>query len=280
MKSSKFNIQLRGKILEKALILEELSSHIIKLILRIVWDETKTLGNKSTSLSFKNKVDLLFDLQDISKDEYNYLLKLMEVRNQFSHNIECNLWEDFQRINPKTYQFITKKFPNEDESFSTSFRDMFNKCNEKLKEVENKYLLGFDLEIEKIITNEVFQNIVQLTEKTVKNWQIWCEELEKSELENSINREELKIDTLKKMFVLNTLRYRERLYRVYRTMDFDEFRVNLRRKVDDKLIQDYVKELDKKYEFIYDDDSWEDSNKQDELLEDEFFIRENSNENL
>ncbi|MBP6565713.1 MAG: hypothetical protein KA270_01030, partial [Saprospiraceae bacterium] len=66
MKSKNFNIILRGKVLEKALILEELTSDIIKLILRIVWDETKTLGNQSTSLSFKNKTDLLFDLQDLN----------------------------------------------------------------------------------------------------------------------------------------------------------------------------------------------------------------------
>jgi hypothetical protein len=268
MKKTNFNIQLRGKILEKALILEELSSHIIKLVLRIVWDETRTLGNKSTSLSFKNKVDLLFDLKDLGKDDYNYLLKIMEVRNQFAHNIQCNLWEDFKEINPKAYKFIENKFPNDDESFSTSFRDMFKYSHSKLIEIEKKYSYGYDFEIEKIITNEVFQRVDEITEKSFDHWINWCENLDISEYDTKLSVEEFKIDAIKKILVLNFLKYREKLYRVYRAIDFNTFRENLRRKVEDKHIQDYVDRLDKKYDFVYNEE-WDEAT-ENEVLEDDY----------
>jgi len=263
-------------VLEKALILEELSSHIIKLILRLVWDETKTLSNKSTSLSFKNKIDLLFDLQDLTKDEYNYLLKIMEVRNQFAHNFNCNLWEDFKSINPKSYEYIKKKFPNEDESFSTSFRDLFNASHNKLIDIERKYLNGFDFEIEKIITNEIFQSIDKIIEETVNHWVNWCEELDIDEFETKLNEEEFKIDAIKKMLVLKFLKYRDKLYKVYHALEFDEFRENLRRKEDDIQIDEYVERLDKKYEFVYNDE-WDEGTK--EVLEDDYLVNENTDTN-
>ncbi|MBP6234882.1 MAG: hypothetical protein KA536_02020 [Saprospiraceae bacterium] len=269
MKSKNFNIILRGKVLEKALILEELTSDIIKLILRIVWDETKTLGNQSTSLSFKNKTDLLFDLQDLNKDDYNYLLKIMEVRNQFAHNFDCNLWDDLKRINPKSYEFISKKFPNEDESFSTSFRDMFQYCYNKLIEIEKKYSNGLGLEIEKIITNEVFQNVDTITEMSVEQWKKWCEELSLEEYETSKSEDEFKLDGIKKIFVSNFLKYREKLYKIYRVMDFEQFRENLRRKVDNQHMQEYIKKLDEKYDFVYREE-WDELTESDEVLEDDY----------
>lgn len=268
MRATKFNIQLRGKILEKALILEELTSRIIKLVLRIIWDETKTLGNKSTSLSFKNKADLLYDLQDLNKDDYNYLIKIMEVRNQFAHNIQCNLWDDFKEINPEVYKFIELKFPNENNSFSTSFRDMYQFIHNKLIEIEKKYSYGYQIEIEKIITNEVFQSIDEIIDKSFEEWLNWCEDFDIEDYETSLNVEEFKINEIKRTLVLNVLLYRERLYEIYRAMDFNSFRENLRRKAEDNHIQDYYERLYSKYRFVNEEET--DETLENELHEDDF----------
>lgn len=62
-------------------------------IIRIPKTDSKTLSNKSSSLSFKTKVDLLYDLDRINKEEYNLLILFMEIRNQFIHNIEATSFE-------------------------------------------------------------------------------------------------------------------------------------------------------------------------------------------
>jgi len=84
------NIELRKEVLEIALNIEKMVSDLLILYLNIEKEDRKAICNKSTSLSFKNKIDLLFDLEVFSKDEYNKLLLLMEFRNQFLHNYECD----------------------------------------------------------------------------------------------------------------------------------------------------------------------------------------------
>ncbi|MEZ4966801.1 MAG: hypothetical protein R2791_16270 [Saprospiraceae bacterium] len=44
---------------------------------------------KSSSISFKTKVDFLYDLERIDKPTYTELLTLMEIRNQFLHNLSA-----------------------------------------------------------------------------------------------------------------------------------------------------------------------------------------------
>lgn len=84
------NLPLRQKVLEIALQIEDAVSKLILAYLNIEKEETKTLGNKSSSLSFKSKIDLLHDLDVIKKQEYDELLLLMEFRNKFLHSLECN----------------------------------------------------------------------------------------------------------------------------------------------------------------------------------------------
>ncbi|EHQ27539.1 hypothetical protein [Mucilaginibacter paludis] len=83
------NMPLRTKILEMALNIEDAMTNILLTYLQIDKEGTKTMGNKSTSLSFRNKIDLLFDLDVLTKAENEQFLLLMEFRNQFLHNIHC-----------------------------------------------------------------------------------------------------------------------------------------------------------------------------------------------
>ena len=84
------NLPLRTEILDIALSLEQNVNSLLLIYLSIEIQERKAITNKSGNLSFKNKIDLLFDLEILNKDEYKYFLLLMEFRNQFLHNIECN----------------------------------------------------------------------------------------------------------------------------------------------------------------------------------------------
>jgi hypothetical protein len=90
MTNAELNLELRSEILERALILENEVNKLLFHFLGINKEITKTLSNKSSSLSFKNKIDLLLDLDRINKDEYQQMLLFMEIRNQFLHNISAN----------------------------------------------------------------------------------------------------------------------------------------------------------------------------------------------
>ena len=85
----KLNLSLRTEILEIALILEREINSLLISCLNIENEKAKAIGNKNSSLSFKNKIDLLFDINILSKEEHQKLMLLMEFRNQFLHNITC-----------------------------------------------------------------------------------------------------------------------------------------------------------------------------------------------
>jgi hypothetical protein len=90
MRDNNLNIELRQGILERSLHLENMTNELLLVLLNINKDGTKTLSNKSSSLSFKNKIDLLYDLDKLSKQEYSKFILFMEIRNQFVHNIDCS----------------------------------------------------------------------------------------------------------------------------------------------------------------------------------------------
>ena len=88
------NLQLRSEILEIALNLEASVDELLLALLSIEIPKRKAISNKSGSLSFKNKIDLLFDLDVLISSEHQKLLLLMVFRNQFLHNIKCCSFED------------------------------------------------------------------------------------------------------------------------------------------------------------------------------------------
>ncbi len=107
-----FNADLRSFILHHAIRQESLAGEILKFIFRILKNETKTLGNKSSSLSFRNKVDLLMDFGDISSEENKNFTKLLEIRNQFALNANCVSFIKLKDENSQLTDFISQKFPN------------------------------------------------------------------------------------------------------------------------------------------------------------------------
>jgi hypothetical protein len=92
------NLQLRSEILDKALNLEKIVNSLLLFILSIENRRRKTITNKSGNISFKNKIDLLFDLDILNDDEHKKLLLFMEFRNQFLHNFECSSFENAVKL--------------------------------------------------------------------------------------------------------------------------------------------------------------------------------------
>lgn len=88
------NLDTRIFVLEKALLVEKTITSILELFLNVEVPKKKALTNKSGGLSFINKLDLLYDIEVFDDTEYMTILLLMQYRNQFMHNYECNTFID------------------------------------------------------------------------------------------------------------------------------------------------------------------------------------------
>ncbi len=71
-----------------------------------------TLGNTSSSLSFKQKVDLLIDLGALDSDTKKKFQTFMEIRNQFMHNWDAlDYVTCFSFLPPGKDSFLLRSYP-------------------------------------------------------------------------------------------------------------------------------------------------------------------------
>jgi len=152
------NIELRSRILEYSLFIEKVINDLVLLNLGIYDEKIKTrlFGNKG-KISFQNKIDLLYDIEVLSKEENSEFELLMIVRNKFMHDIECDSFQTLLNQLDKGIVNRFKKFLEEGQSISdeeacrkASYR-LFQKNIETIK---NK------IELNKIAKNkkhELFQ---------------------------------------------------------------------------------------------------------------------------
>lgn len=160
------NMQLRSWVISQVLRLEQTSSSALRTIFRLFNKNSKTLGNQSTALSFKSKIDLLLDLEEITKTEYSHLLKLMEIRNQFAHNPNATSFESLDNINTDINKYLLK-YENEkadkkqpmEARLKTIFSELFQLTAGKLLVIEIEYSKGMEKEMTKHLNDKIVENI-------------------------------------------------------------------------------------------------------------------------
>lgn len=124
-------LDTRLYVLEKALTVEKGVNDILELFLNVEKLKKKAFTNKSGGLSFKNKIDLLFDIEIFDDKEYTAILLLMEYRNQFMHNYECNTFIDaleFLGLDKKNrlLTYSDKKLEDKnEENLKKAFQNLF-----------------------------------------------------------------------------------------------------------------------------------------------------------
>ncbi len=86
------NLEKRTEVLEYALQIEE-SIKILLLLCLGINDNTKTkLFGSKAGISFQSKIDLLYDIDILEKDEHQGLELQMNFRNKFLHDIKFNTY--------------------------------------------------------------------------------------------------------------------------------------------------------------------------------------------
>lgn len=88
-------MELRSDVLIFSLFLEDLTSLILPMILRIDKEKSVLFGHTSRALSFDQKVLLLIELGSLNEEHRTRFLWLQQIRNQLMHNkkavsmVEC-----------------------------------------------------------------------------------------------------------------------------------------------------------------------------------------------
>lgn len=169
-----YNSALRSSILICSIRVEEMASETLKNMLRIVKPDSKVLGNRSSSLSFKNKIDLLYDLEDLSTKDYAHQVKFMEIRNQFIHNPYCNSFINLKSEAPDAAKYLKSKFPNnledEEESYFESFKSLFTDTFGKLILLKLEYQKGKSDEIYQYTISQSVKKFKKVFQISLENW--------------------------------------------------------------------------------------------------------------
>ncbi|TVZ47449.1 hypothetical protein [Olleya sp. Hel_I_94] len=131
----KQDFKYRQLAIEKTLKIESITSFLIKNIIGLALNqETKTLSNKSSSLSLKSKIDLLYDCKKITKEEYSSLLHIISIRNQFAHNYDCQRFEDLPQFISGIDKPLLKYCESPSTDLNANLENGFNKMVEKIME--------------------------------------------------------------------------------------------------------------------------------------------------
>ncbi len=166
-------MEARYFVLEKALIVEQELSLLIKSMFRIYNRETKTLDSKSSNLSYKSKVDLLYDMNELNPIEYNQFIALGEIRNKFVHVKEV---DSFDKLPKNNINYLFKEFPCEiDQEENLKLRSGFNKLQSnvlvKLEMLKVEYNAGRSVDFEKYRAHKLFKQIDEILENTRKSFE-------------------------------------------------------------------------------------------------------------
>lgn len=86
------NIEKRTEVLEYALEIEDAIKNLLLMCLGIRDDERTKLFGKKAGISFQSKIDLLYDIDVIGKEEHQGLELQMNFRNRFLHDIKSNTY--------------------------------------------------------------------------------------------------------------------------------------------------------------------------------------------
>ena len=128
----------RQVVIEKTLFVESLTSKLIKHMMGLeLYGNTKTLDNKSSSISLRAKIDLLMDCGKLDKQTYSNLLHIISIRNQFAHNFECDYFADLPKfidgIEKPLLKYCLEMTSSTEENLKNGFLNMIDQSFQFLR---------------------------------------------------------------------------------------------------------------------------------------------------
>lgn len=107
------NLDNRTEYLRYSLLFEGYLSALIASLLNITDEKnSRSLGFRSSAISFKTKVDILLDMNLINKDDIWKYETFMLIRNQFMHNMDADTYDDcLEYIDKEKKNKLLKFYP-------------------------------------------------------------------------------------------------------------------------------------------------------------------------
>lgn len=177
-------IRKRTKILGYSLQLENFVSYELATLLDIKdYKKSKSLGNGSSSLSVNQKLNLLLDVENITKQEKATIENFMSIRNQFMHNIDATSYSYVIGKLDGLDKILKKQYPNnfngnsDEKAFELCIENLFNDSIKILLDQKGNKLRKILLlsaaksdEILKDKLQESFDKFIKTLKDFVKNY--------------------------------------------------------------------------------------------------------------
>jgi hypothetical protein len=123
-------IEKRKFILTISLLVENFTSIFLSRLLEIEnYKQTISFGNRSSNLSFNQKIALLIDIGAIEAKHKAKFITFMEIRNQFMHNIGADSYEKCIDFLEGKDNFLLKLYPQNE---AISREEQLEKATSKL----------------------------------------------------------------------------------------------------------------------------------------------------
>jgi len=216
-------LEKRMHVLEYSLLLEDFVSLELAKLLEIKnYKTSKSLGNGSSSLSVNQKLNLLLDVENLTKDDKTTIEHFMSIRNQFMHNVDASSYSYVIGKLDGLENKLRKKYPNNftiddlEKSFEYCIDFLYtdsikilleqkgNKLRNKLRRI---FIESTDILMDKR-KNSLEKNL-KLLEDFVENYPVNCIEkltmqYEILKMDNAIKQEMIN-DTLDEMVKMEDL---------------------------------------------------------------------------
>ena len=180
-------LEKRNEVLEIALLVENMTSkHLAKLLGIKKYENSKTLGNKSSSLSFNQKIDLLIDINALSNEEKRKFDAFMKIRNQFMHNLYAKNYESCISYLEGTENFLLKNYPQlSDLTKEDKLRNAALSLSYEVKSLTVNIIKKVDEKFKSEAEHIVLKNSQQAFIETIKELKTSLDDFFDSEIQKS-----------------------------------------------------------------------------------------------
>lgn len=142
------------QIIAYSLEIEYKTSKLLCMMLNIPIEKSKIFGNKGSSISFAQKIDLLIDTDYISDSDRRKFRLFMEIRNQFAHNINMNNYLDIiTYVDNKPENFLNNNYPVEskdvEQKINKQINMLYKDIDQILVDVESRIITEAQNDIKK-----------------------------------------------------------------------------------------------------------------------------------
>ncbi|MEK6485759.1 hypothetical protein [Myroides odoratimimus] len=184
------NLKTRTDVLYFSLQIEESVNSLLQIYLQILDKQrTKNFGNKA-GIPFKSKIDLLYDIEVLTKQEHSDLELLMNFRNKFLHDLDSDSFTRVLETIDNGIKNRFKKFLDSDVKIENE-QSYINACSNlyyhNIKILKNKFReKRISLENKRDYMTGLYELIMSLTEISSEFATDIMLILENSELENPV----------------------------------------------------------------------------------------------